>query len=98
MVILVFGIYFLKQLYMEMGVFELDCDEEVLTMCSLLPSYKYFEVYVVVILPLNQEPASVDPHLSDIQFETQTYHDNENNTEDPVNENHVEANHVDESS
>lgn len=60
---------------MDKGLFELDSDEEVLTICRLLPKCKYFEVYVVVIRALSQENSipTVDPQPAHSQPTFPTY-------------------------
>lgn len=65
---------------MKKDIFELH-NEKFLTMCSLIPSCKYFKFYVVLIRPLSQATSYGDPRLSDILFDTYSYHANKNNNE-----------------
>ena len=57
---------------MKEGLYELESDDDVMTMCQLMPKCKYFEVYVSVIKPLSQVSENDDPSLSNnIQYQTQ---------------------------
>lgn len=83
---------------MERGLFDLVNDDEVMTMCNLMPSCKYFELYVVVTPPLSQETAKGDstigegdPHLTGIEIENMEAY------EDPAVQIPVELNHGNES-
>lgn len=81
--------YKLPKTDLKKGLFELDSDEKILIMYSIMSACKYFEIYAFFICAVSQVSPDRGPKLNDIEFDNRETHEtheidaNANNSEDP---------------